>query len=43
MTSSFLFEAPMYYRNAHGAIAVYDISSNESFNELKSWVDGTIN
>lgn len=30
--------APMYYRGAHAAIIVYDVSSQESFARAKIWV-----
>ena len=29
---------PRYYRNAHGALLVYDIASKESFEGAKSWL-----
>jgi hypothetical protein len=32
--------APMYYRGASAAILVYDITSEESFVEMISWMDG---
>jgi Ras-related protein Rab-21 len=32
--------APMYYRGAHAAILVYDITSEESFLDMNSWVEG---
>ncbi|KAF9579340.1 hypothetical protein BGW38_004443 [Lunasporangiospora selenospora] len=31
--------APMYYRGANAAILVYDITSEESFNDMSSWVE----
>jgi GTPase SAR1 family protein len=34
--------APMYYRGAQAALLVYDITSNESFEELNSWIQGII-
>jgi small GTP-binding protein len=34
---------PLYYRNALAAIAVYDISSRESFINLSRWTDAVIN
>lgn len=34
--------APMYYRKANAAFIVYDITSYESFDSVKSWVEGTI-
>ena len=30
--------APLYYRDAAAAIVVYDITSDESFQSVKSWV-----
>ena len=30
--------APMYYRGAQGAMVVYDITSNDSFNGAQSWI-----
>lgn len=30
---------PMYYRGAHSAIIVYDITSRESFQSAQKWVD----
>lgn len=29
---------PIYYRGSHGAILVYDITDEESFQKVKSWV-----
>jgi small GTP-binding protein len=31
---------PIYYRNAVGAIAVFDVTSRPSFEHLSSWIDG---
>lgn len=31
--------APIYYRNAHVCILVYDITSRESFLDVKTWID----
>lgn len=31
--------APMYYRNADAAIVVFDITSEDSFNKMKDWVE----
>ncbi|ORY97588.1 P-loop containing nucleoside triphosphate hydrolase protein [Syncephalastrum racemosum] len=31
--------APMYYRGAQAALLVYDITSQESFVELHSWIE----
>ncbi|KAI9293746.1 ras-like protein [Neoconidiobolus thromboides FSU 785] len=31
--------APMYYRGATAAILVYDITSEESFNDMNRWLD----
>jgi small GTP-binding protein len=33
---------PLYYRNAMAAIAVYDISSRESFQNLSRWTDSVV-
>lgn len=30
--------APVYYRDAVGAVIVYEITSNESFQKVKKWV-----
>ncbi len=30
--------APMYYRNANAALLVFDVTSQESFEEVKFWV-----
>jgi GTPase SAR1 family protein len=30
--------APVYYRDALGAIVVYDITSKQSFEKVKKWV-----
>lgn len=32
--------APMYYRGASAAILVYDITSEDSFTEIMSWMEG---
>lgn len=29
---------PIYYRNSNGAILVYDVSSDESFEKIKMWI-----
>ncbi|ORD95117.1 GTPase SAR1 related small G protein [Enterospora canceri] len=29
---------PMYYRGAHVALVVYDVTSNESFEQAKKWI-----
>ncbi len=29
----------MYYRNASAAIVCFDITSEESFNKMKDWVE----
>ena len=31
--------APVYYRDAVGAVIVYDITSTESFDKVKKWVE----
>ena len=33
-------QAPMYYRKANAAMLVYDITSLESFYDIKDWVKG---
>lgn len=33
---------PMYYRGAHAAILVYDITSQESFLEMDAWAKGMV-
>lgn len=30
--------APMYYRNAHAALCVYDITNNASFQKAQNWI-----
>ncbi|KAJ2305140.1 GTP-binding protein of the rab/ypt [Coemansia sp. RSA 2704] len=30
--------APMYYRNAEGAVVVYDITQEETFTKAKAWI-----
>ena len=30
---------PMYYKNAHAIVLVYDQTSEKSFNKLESWVE----
>ena len=30
----------MYYRKANAALLVYDITSKESFEDMKGWVTG---
>jgi Ras-related protein Rab-21 len=32
----------MYYRGASAAILVYDITSEESFTEMVSWMEGIV-
>jgi hypothetical protein len=32
----------MYYHGAAGALIVYDVSREETFERVKSWVDGII-
>ena len=34
------FQAPMYYRKANAAMLVFDITSEESFDDMKTWVNG---
>jgi Ras-related protein Rab-21 len=43
LSSIFIFErfhalGPIYYRDASGALLVYDITDAESFNKVKNWV-----
>lgn len=33
-------QAPLYYRNADGALVVYDITNRQSFESVKKWVNG---
>ena len=33
---------PIYYRNAQGAIVVYDQTSKESFDDLNSWIESFV-
>ena len=35
-----MYQAPMYYRKANAAMLVFDITSEESFEDMKSWVLG---
>ena len=32
----------MYYRRANAAVIVYDITSNKSFEEARSWIKGSV-
>jgi GTPase SAR1 family protein len=32
----------MYYRGAHAAILVYDITNDESLNDIQVWLDGRL-
>lgn len=32
--------APLYYRGALAAILVYDITNEDSFNDIKIWLEG---
>ena len=40
MLERFRAMAPMYYRGAQAALLVYDLTSQESFAELHSWIEG---
>ncbi|CAO1617226.1 unnamed protein product [Sympodiomycopsis kandeliae] len=31
--------APMYYRGSHAAVIVYDVTSKESFADVKTWIE----
>ena len=31
----------MYYRGAHAALLVYDITNGDSFNDVKVWLEGS--
>eukprot|EP00758_Cryptobia_borreli_P008301 Tbor_TRINITY_DN5378_c5_g2::TRINITY_DN5378_c5_g2_i1::g.3992::m.3992/K07890/RAB21; Ras-related protein Rab-21 len=30
--------APIYYRNSHAAVLVYDITDNDTFDRIKLWI-----
>lgn len=34
------YQAPMYYRGAHAAILVYDITNDDSLADIQVWLDG---
>lgn len=34
--------APLYYRGALAAILVYDITNEDSFNDVKIWLEGAL-
>ena len=38
----FRFLQPAYYRGAHGALLVYDITRKESFEKIPSWMDNLL-
>eukprot|EP00775_Hariotina_reticulata_P003024 gene3024-3305_t len=38
ITERYLSLAPLYYRGAHAAAVVYDITSTESFEKAKYWI-----
>jgi len=38
----FRFLQPAYYRGAHGALLVYDITRKESFDKIPSWMDNLL-
>jgi GTPase SAR1 family protein len=31
--------APLYYKGAHAAVVVYDITFKESLNKLEKWIN----
>ena len=33
-------QAPMYYRKANAAMLIYDMTSSDSFYDIKDWVSG---
>jgi Ras-related protein Rab-21 len=33
-----LYTGPIYYRDAHGALLVYDITDKDSFDKVQAWV-----
>ena len=35
-----IFQAPMYYRKANAAMLVFDITNEETFLDMKTWVHG---
>lgn len=35
-------QAPMYYRKANAAMLVFDITSMDSFGDMKTWVNGKV-
>jgi len=38
----FRFLQPAYYRGAHGALLVYDVTRNESFKNIPSWIGNLV-
>ena len=37
---SIYLQAPMYYRKANAAMLIYDMTSADSFYDIKDWVSG---
>lgn len=38
--STFLAQAPMYYRGANAALLLYDITNASSFDDVRGWLEG---
>lgn len=41
-TETFASQAPMYYRGAHAALLLYDITNASTFEDVKGWLEGMI-